>query len=87
MLVERACCRMDANIKHAGELRLPDGACAVGVGHAGLGIENELAERFGIYITPDAYEQFARCGDVPEGCESVQLRVRNSDRELSNCER
>lgn len=77
----------DANIKHAGELRLPDGACAVGVGHAGLGIENELAERFGIYITPDAYEQFARCGDVPEGCESVQLRVRNSDRELSNCER
>lgn len=77
----------DADIKHAGELRLPDGACAVGVGHAGLGIENELAERFGIYITPDVYEQFARCGDVPEGCESVQLRVRNSDREISNCER
>ena len=77
----------DANIKHAGELRLPDGACAVGVEHADLGIENELAERFGIYITPDAYEQFARCGDVPEGCESVQLRVRNSDRKISNCER
>ena len=77
----------DANIKHAGELRLPDGACAVGVEHAGLGIESELAERFGIYITPDAYEQFARCGDAPEGCESVQLRVQNSNREISNCER
>ena len=43
--------------------------------------------RFGIYITPDAYEQFARCGDAPEGCESVQLRVQNSNREISNCER
>lgn len=77
----------DANIKHAGELRLPDGACAVGVGHAGLGIEDELAERFGIYITPDAYEQFGRCGDTPESCESVQLCVQNSDREISICER
>ena len=46
----------DTNIKHAGELRLPDGACAVGVEHADLGIEGELAERFGIYVTPDAYE-------------------------------
>lgn len=77
----------DVNIKHAGELRLPDGACAVGVEHADLGIESELAERFGIYITPDAYEQLARCGDAPESCESVQLCVQNSDRELSNCER
>lgn len=77
----------DANIKHAGELRLPDGVCAVGVGHAVLGIESEFAERFGIYITPDAYEQFGRCGDTPESCESVQLCVQNSDREISNCER
>ena len=77
----------DTNIKHASELRLPDGACAVGVVHAGLGIESELAEYFGIYITPDAFEQFGRCGDAPESCESVQLRVQNSDRELSNCER
>lgn len=77
----------DTNIKHASELRLPDGACAVGVVHAGLGIEGELAECFGIYITPDAFEQYGRCGDAPESCESVQLRVQNSDRELSNCER
>lgn len=77
----------DTNIKHASELRLPDGACAVGVEHAGLGIEGELAERFGIYITPDAYERFGRCGDVPESCESVQIRVQNSDLEISNCER
>lgn len=77
----------DANIKHASELRLPDGTCAVGVEHAGLGIEGELAEGFGIYITPDAYERFGRCGDVPESCESVQFRVHNSDREISNCER
>lgn len=77
----------DTNIKHASELRLPDGACAVGVEHAGLGIESELAERFGIYITPDAFEQYGRCGDAPESWESVQLRVLNSDREISNCER
>lgn len=77
----------DSNIKHAGELRLPDGACAVGVEHAGLGTESELAERFGIYITPDAYEYYGRCGDALESCESVQLRVQNSDREISNCER
>lgn len=77
----------DKNIKHAGELRLPDGACAVGVEHADLGIEGELAERFGIYITPDAYERFGRCGDAPESCESVQFRVQYSDREISNCER
>lgn len=48
----------DIDIKHAGELTLPDGACAVGVIHADLGIESELAQRFGIYITRDAYEQF-----------------------------
>lgn len=77
----------DTNIKHASELHLPDGACAVGVVHAGLGIEGELAECFGIYITPDAFEQYGRCGDAPESCESVQLRVQNSDLELSNCER
>lgn len=77
----------DTNIKHAGELRLPDGACAVGVEHAGLGIENELAERFGIYITPDAYEQYGRGGDAPERCESVPLGVRDADRKISNCER
>lgn len=77
----------DTNIKHASELRLPDGACAVGVEHADLGIESELAERFGIYITTDAYEQFGRCGDAPESWESVQLRVQNSDRGISNCER
>lgn len=71
----------------SGELRLPDGACAVGVEHADLGIEGELAERYGIYITPDAYERFGRCGDAPESCESVQFRVQNSDREISNCER
>lgn len=63
------------------------GACAVGVEHADLGIESGLGGRFGIYITPDAYEQYGRCGDAPESYESVLLRVQNSDRELSNCER
>lgn len=77
----------DTNIKHAGELRLPDGACAVGVEHAGFGTESELAERFGIYITPNAYEQYGRYGDAPESCESVQSCVQNLDREISNCER
>lgn len=77
----------DIDIKHAGELCLPDGVCAVGIGHADLGIENELAERFGIYITCDAYEQFGRAVDAPENGESVPLGSRNADREISTCER
>lgn len=77
----------DTNIKHASELRLPDGAVAAGVEHADLGIESELAERFGIYITPDAYEQFGCAGDAPDRGESVLLGARIADREISNCER
>ena len=77
----------DINIKHVGELRLPDGACAVGVEHAGLGIESDLAERFGIYITPDAYERFGRTGDPLDHDESVQPGARDAKRELSNRER
>ena len=77
----------DTNIKHASELRLPDGACAVGVEHADLGIEGELAERFGIYTTPDAYEQFGHVGDTPDSIESVRPGARNADREVSTCER
>ena len=77
----------DTNIKHASELRLPDGAVAAGVEHADLGIESELAELFGIYITPDAYEQFGRTGDAPDRGESVLLGTRNADREISNRER
>lgn len=77
----------DTNIKHASELRLPDGAVAACVEHADLGIESELAERFGIYTTPDAYEQFGRAGDAPDRGESVLLGARNADREISNCER
>lgn len=77
----------DTNIKHASELRLPDGAVAAGVENAGLGIESELAERFGIYITPDAYEQFGRAGDAPDRGESAPLGARNADRELSMRER
>lgn len=77
----------DTNIKHASELRLPDGAVAAGVEHAGLGIESELAERFGIYITPAAYERFVRAEDALESRESVQLGARNTDREISMHER
>lgn len=77
----------DIDIKHAGGLCLPDGVCAVGVEHADLGIEGELAEHFGIYITCDAFEQFGRAGDAPESCESVQPSARNTDREISTCER
>ena len=77
----------DIDIKHAGELCLPDGVCAVGIGHADLGIEGELAERFGIYITCDAYEQYGRAGDVPENRESVLPGSRNADREISMRER
>lgn len=77
----------DTNIRHAGELRLPDGASAAGVEHAGLGIEGELAEHFGIYITCDAYEQYGRAEDAPGSREAVQAGARNADREISNCER
>lgn len=77
----------DTNIKHAGELRLPDGACAVGVVHADLGIENELAERFGIYITRDAYEQFGHIGERADPRDSIQTDTRSADLEISICER
>ena len=66
----------DIDIRHAGELCLPDGVCAVGVEHAGLGIEGELAEHFGIYITPDAYERFGGAEDEPGSREAVQAGTR-----------
>lgn len=77
----------DTNIKHAGELALPDGACAVGVVHAILGIENELAERFGIYITRNAFEQFGHIDGRDDSRDSIQSDTRSADREISNCER
>lgn len=77
----------DKNIKHAGELALPDGACAVGVVHADLGIENELAERFGIYITRDAFEQFGHIGERADSRDSIQPDTRSADLEISICER
>ena len=77
----------DIDIKHAGELCLPDGVCAVGIEHAYLGIEGELAERFGIYITCDVYEQYGHAEDVPENRESVLPGSRNADLEISTCER
>lgn len=77
----------DTNIKHAGELRLPDGACAVGVIHANLGIENELAERFGIYITRNAFEQFGHIDGRDDSRDSIQSDTRSADLEISICER
>lgn len=77
----------DIDIKHAGELTLPDGACAVGVVHADLGIESELAERFGIYITPDAYEQLGSIDGRTDSRDSIQSDTRSADLELSICER
>lgn len=77
----------DIDFKHAGELTLPDGACAVGVVHADLGIESELAERFGIYITPDAYEQFGSIDERTDSRDSIQSDTRSADLEISICER
>lgn len=77
----------DIDIKHTGELALPDGACAVGVVHAALGIENELAERFGIYITRDAFEQFGHIGERADSRDSIQSDTRSADLEISICER
>lgn len=77
----------DINIKHAGELTLPDGACAVGVMHADLGIESELAQRFGIYITRDAYEQFGSIEGRTDSRDSIQSDTRSADLEISICER
>lgn len=77
----------DIDIKHAGELTLPDGACAVGVMHADLGIESELAERFGIYITPDAYERFGSIDGRTNSRDSIQSDTRSADLEISICER
>lgn len=77
----------DIDIKHTGELALPDGTCAVGVVHADLGIENELAERFGIYITRDAFEQFGHIGERADSRDSIQSDTRSADLEISICER
>lgn len=77
----------DIDIKHAGELPLPDGACAVGVAHANLGIENELAERFGIYITHNAFEQFGHIDGRDDSRDSIQSDTRSADLEISICER
>lgn len=77
----------DIDIKHAGELALPDGACAVGVAHANLGIENELAERFGIYITHNAFEQFGHIDGRDDSRDSIQSDTRSADLEISICER
>ena len=77
----------DIDIKHAGELTLPDGACAVGVVHADLGIESELAERFGIYITRDAYEQFGSIDGRTASRDSIQSDTRSANLELLICER
>ena len=77
----------DIDIKHAGELTLPDGACAVGVIHADLGIESKLAQRFGIYITRDAYEQFGSIEGRTDSRDSIQSDTRSADLEISICER
>lgn len=77
----------DIDIKHAGELALPDGACAVGVVHANLGIENELAERFGIYITRNAFVQFGHIDGRDDSRDSIQSDTRSADLEISICER
>ena len=77
----------DIDIKNTGELALPDGACAVGVVHADLDIENELAERFGIYITRDAFEQFGHIGERADSRDSIQSDTRSADLEISICER
>lgn len=77
----------DIDIKHAGELALPDGACAVGVVHANLGIENELAERFGIYVTRNAFEQFGHIDGRDDSRDSIQSDTRSADLEISICER
>ena len=79
----------DINVKHAGkgELSLPDGVCAIGIEHADSSIEEELAERFGIYITPDAYERFGCVGEVLERGKFVRLEARVDAREISSQER
>ena len=77
----------DIDIKHAGELCLPDGVCAVGVEDADLGIEEELAECFGIYITQDSYEQFGRDSDGLEIDGVIQPERRGTECKLSSDER
>lgn len=79
----------DIDVKHAGkgELSLPDGVCAVGIEHADSGIEEELAECFGIYITQDSYEQFGRDSDGLEINGVIQPERRGTECKLSSDER
>lgn len=55
--------------------------------HADLGIEQELAERFGIYITQDSYEQFGRDNTGLEIDGVIQPERQGAECKLSSDER
>lgn len=77
----------DVDIRHAGELTLPDGACVVGVGNADFGVEDELAEHFGIYLTEEEFEKYGH--DIARLCNRVTSRdmAREDVSETVGCER
>lgn len=77
----------DIDIRHAGELTLPDGVCVVGVEDANFEVEDELAEHFGIYLTQDAFEKYgheiARAGNR----EASRDAGREEVPEIADCDR
>ncbi|WP_432315782.1 hypothetical protein [Collinsella aerofaciens] len=77
----------DVDIRHAGELTLPDGACVVGVENANSGVEDELAEHFGIYFTEEEFEKYGH--DIARLCNRETSRdiAREDVSETVGCDR
>lgn len=77
----------DVDIRHAGELTLPDGACVVSVENANFGVEEELAEHFGIYLTEEEFEKYGHEIACPGNLETSRDMAREDVSETVDCDR
>lgn len=77
----------DIDIRHAGELTLPDGVCVVGVENANYGVEDELAEHFGIYLTQEAFERYGHEIACAGNHEASREAGREDVPEIAGCDR
>lgn len=77
----------DVDIRHAGELTLPDDACVVGVENANFGVENKLAEHFGIYLTEEEFEKYGHEIACLGNRETSRDMAREDVSEIVSCDR
>lgn len=77
----------DIDIRHAGELTLPDGVCVVGVENANYGVEDELAEHFGICLTQEAFERYGHEIACDVNREAPREAGREDLSEIAGCDR